>query len=133
MAYIGCLGEIPFMVSADTLQTLNNAVWSGSAVYGKHQRHLMDALTEFTGLEPDQFSFNMTLSAYLGVNPMTAITQLWNYERNGSPIPLVIGTKGYGKYRWTITGHKIKMQTMDGQGNLIAAEVSINLLEYIKK
>lgn len=132
MAQIGCLGDIPFIVSADTVQTINNAVWSGSARYSEHQRHLTNALTEFTGLDPDTFSFDITLSAYLGVDPMTAIVQLWQYERNGTSVPLVIGNKGYGKYRWTVKKHKIKMQTYGFGGNVTGAIVSVDLLEYLK-
>lgn len=132
MAQIGCLGDIPFIVSADMVQTIENAVWSGSARYGEHQRHLTNALTEFTGLDPDAFSFDLTLSAYLGIDPMTAIVQLWQYERKGTSVPLVIGSKGYGKYRWTVQKHKIKMQTYDGTGSVTSAIVSVDLLEYLK-
>lgn len=132
MAQIGCLGDIPFIVSSDAIQTIDNAVWSGSARYGEHQRHLTNALTEFTGIDPDAFSFDITLSAYLGVNPMTAIVKLWQYERNGTAVPLTIGNKGYGKYRWTVKKHKINMQTYDGLGNLTGAAVSVDLLEYLK-
>lgn len=132
MAQIGCLGEIPFVVSAETVQTITNAVWSGGARYSEHQRHLTNALTEFTGLAADRFSFDMVLSAFLGVNPMTSINRLWTYEREGTAVPLVLGVKGYGKYRWTITEHKIKMQTFDGSGGLLSATVSVNLLEYLR-
>lgn len=132
MAQIGCLGDIPFIVSAETVQTINNATWSGSARYGEHQRHLTNALTEFTGLDPDTFSFDFTLSAYLGVNPMDAIVQLWQYERKGTSVPLTIGSKAYGKYRWTVQKHKIKMEFFDGDGDLASATVSVDLLEYLK-
>lgn len=132
MAQIGCLGEVPFLVSAETVQTLNNVLWSGSARYAEHQRHLADALTEFTGLEPDKISFDMELSAYLGVNPMTEVNRLWQYERTGKTVPLVIGDKGFGKYRWTVKDHKIKMQTFDGAGRITGVTVSVNLLEYLK-
>lgn len=132
MPNIGCLGEIPFTVSDKVVQTLDNAVWGGSARYAKHEVHLRNALTEFTGLDPDTFSFDMTLSAYLGVDPMAAIVKLWNYERTGTAVPLVIGERGYGKYRWTVEQHKIKIQTYDGRGNVTSATVSVNLLEYLK-
>ena len=133
MALIGCLGAIPFMVSSTLIQTIDNAVWSGSARYGEHKRHLTHALTEFTGLDADTFSFDMTLSVSLGISPMTAIVQLWQYERDAITAPLVIGDKAYGKYRWTVKKHKIKMEQYDGHGNLILATVSVELLEYLKE
>lgn len=129
---VGCLGEIVFSVSDNLVQTLNNAQWSGSARYATHQRHLKDALTEFCGLEPDTFSFDMVLSAFLGVNPQTEINKIWQYERSGEALSLVIGNKAYGKYRWNIVSHKAKMQHYDKEGNLLHATVSINLQEYLK-
>ena len=129
---VGCLGEIVFSVSDNLVQTLNNAQWSGSARYATHQRHLKDALTEFCGLEPDTFSFDMVLSAFLGVNPQTEINKIWQYERSGEALSLVIGNKAYGKYRWNILSHKTKMQHYDKEGNLLHATVSINLQEYLK-
>ena len=129
---VGCVGEIVFSVSDNLVQTLNNAQWSGSARYATHQRHLKDALTEFCGLEPDTFSFDMVLSAFLGVNPQTEINKIWQYERSGEALSLVIGNKAYGKYRWNIVSHKAKMQHYDKEGNLLHATVSINLQEYLK-
>ncbi|WP_050698006.1 phage tail protein [Anaeromassilibacillus senegalensis] len=133
MAQVGCLGVIPFVVSADMIQTINNVAWSGSVRYGEHQRHLSSTLTEFTGVNPDTFSFEMILSAYLGVDPMTAIVQLCQYENNGIAVPVVIGTRSYGKYRWTVQKHQIKMTDYDKSGNLAIAAVSVELLEYLKE
>lgn len=130
---IGCLGDIAFQVSADMVRTISDMTWSGSANYTTHSRHLTDALTEFTGLAPDEMTFDIVLSAYLGVNPMTDLAKLWEYERKGQALQLVIGSKAYGKYRWVIKSHKISMQTFSGSGELMAATVSVSLLEYIKE
>jgi len=131
MAQIGCLGDIVFAVSSEQIETFKNMQWSGSVRYSTHKRHLSNALTEFTGIEPDTMSFEMTLSAYLGVDPMAELVKIWTYERKGQALPLVIGEKGYGKYRWCIENHKIKMETYDKAGNLTGATVSVNLLEYL--
>ncbi|MCX4265358.1 MAG: phage tail protein [Firmicutes bacterium] len=130
---VGCLGDIIFQVSDSLVQTLNNAQWNGSARYAAHQRHLQDALTEFCGLEPDTFSFDMVLSAFLGVNPQTEINKIWKYERSGEAVSLVIGSKAYGKYRWSIVSHKAKMQHYDNEGNLLQATVSVSLQEYLQQ
>jgi len=130
---IGCLGDIAFQVSADTVRTISDMTWSGSANYSTHSRHLTDALVEFTGLAPDAISFDVTLSAYWGVSPMADIVKIWDYERSGRALPLVLGSKAYGKYRWVINSHKIKMQTFDGHGNLTSATVSLSLTEYTER
>ena len=128
---IGCLGDIPFTVSADTVRTIESVVWSGSARYAVHQRHSTHALTEFTGLDPDKFTFDITLSVELGTDPIAEVVKIWNYERSGQAVPLTIGTKGYGKYRWNITSHKMKMQYFDRAGNVTHATVSVTLQEYL--
>lgn len=132
MATIGCLGEIPFFVSSRAVQTVQDATWSGSARYSVHDRHLTNALTEFTGIDPDAFSFNIRLSAFLGVDPTAAINLLWQYERNGKAVSLVLGEKAYGKYRWNVVSHKITMEQFDGRGNLLSALVSVKLQEYLR-
>lgn len=132
MGMVGCLGDIIFEVSSKTVETLDNVVWSGSAQYSTHQRHLHNALTEFVGLDPDKMTFDIILLAYLGVNPITEVVKLWNYERTGKAVPLVIGNKGYGKYRWSVVSHTMKMQTFDPDGDVASATVSVSLQEYLR-
>lgn len=129
---IGCLGDIVFTVSDSQVRTLSSAQWSGSARYAVHQRRLTDALTEFCGIEPDRFSFDMLLSACLGVEPQQELAKFWQYERKGEAVSLVIGNKAYGKYRWNVVSHKIRLRRFDGSGDLLAAEVSVSLQEYLK-
>ena len=132
MNQIGCLGDIIFAVNSDIVETASNATWSGSARYSEHRRHLGHALTEFTGLDPDKFSFDMTLMRELGVDVMKELVKIWTAEREGTPLPLVLGAKGYGKYRWVIRNHRVRMRNYDIAGNLSIATVSVNLLEYLK-
>ncbi len=129
---VGCLGDVLFSVSDDTVETINNFVWSGSARYSTHQRHLTHALTEFTGLNPDAVTFDIIVSAYLGADPMAEVVKIWKYERDGTAVPLTIGTHAYGKYRWSITNHKMKMQTYDGVGDVTSATISVTLQEYLR-
>lgn len=133
MAYIGCLGDIPFKVSAETVQTLDKMKWSGSAKYATHQRHLGNALTEFVGNNPDKFSFEMVLSAYLGANPMALAVKFFHYMREGRALPLVIGSRTFGKYRWTIVSYDVLMQTTDGAGDILELKISVSLQEYVER
>ena len=128
---VGCLGSIVFQVSESTVRTLDNLAWSGSARYAVHNRHLTHALTEFVGLDPDKITFDILLSAELGVDPIAEVVKLWNIERSGRAVPLTVGTKGYGKYRWNITKHEMKMKTFYGNGDVHTATVSVSLQEYL--
>ena len=131
MAQIGYLGDILFVTNSGIVKPPKNIQWSGSVRYTEHQRHLNNALTEFTGIDADKMSFDMTLMAELGVDVMAELVKIWDYERKATTLPLVIGEKAYGKYRWTIKNHKINLKYFDPAGNVSAADVSLNLLEYL--
>lgn len=137
MPLIGYLGKsagngISFIVSREVFRTPKNLKWSGSARYATHERHGTYSLTEFTGIDPGRFSFDILLTAEMGVNPLKEVTKIWNYERNGEALGLVIGGKAYGKYRWNIKSHEVKIEYTDEAGRMYAVEVSVELLEYLK-
>ena len=131
MAQMGCLGKIIFEVSASTVRTINNVQWGGSARYAAHNRHGTDALTEFAGLDPDTMRFDIRLSWFLGTDPNAELAKLWTYERTGEAVGLVIGEKGYGKYRWSVVKHTVKLENHDAAGNLLDCVVSVDLKEYL--
>ena len=128
---LGALGDIVFEVSDDTAKTLSNLSWGGTASYATHKRHGYHSMTEYTGIGADTISFDMILSAYLGVNPQAVLSQLFIYERAGTTLPFVLGNKAYGKYRWVITKHSMKSQFFDGAGDLTQCKVTVSLQEYI--
>ena len=137
MALIGYLGKsadegIQFIVSREVFRTPKNLKWSGSARYATHERHNTHALTEFTGLDPDRFSFDILLTAEMGVDPLKEVVKIWNYERDSEALGLVIGGKAYGKYRWNIKNHETKIEYTDKAGDMYAVEVTVELLEYLK-
>ena len=129
----GMLGEIIFRVNSEEILTPEGIVWTGSARHAEHRRHLTDALTEFTGLDPDRMSFNILLSEELGVTVMDELVKLWTYNRRATPIPLTIGPRPFGKYRWTVRNHRIRKKFHNAAGAIATAEVSINLLEYLRR
>lgn len=137
MALIGYLGKGPddgisFIVSREVFRTPKNLKWSGSVRYATHERHNTHALTEFTGIDPDRFSFDILLTAEMGVDPLKEVVKIWNYERDGEALGLVIGGKAYGKYRWNIKSHETKIEYTDKGGDMYAVEVTVELLEYLK-
>lgn len=138
MAVVGYLGEsaddgILFTVSDQKIITPSDFKWTGSARYAVHNRHNNNALTEFTGVDPDKISFSLTLSKELGVDPMEAIVKLWRYEREGIAVALTIGSKGYGKYRWNVINHTVEVKYTDSKGDILGAEVSVELQEYLRQ
>ena len=128
---IGCLGDIPFIINSDKVLTPDNLVWSGSARYAEHQRHNYHALVEFTGLDTDKFTLDIKLASELGIDVMDELVKIWTYERTPKSVILILGDKTYGKYRWVIKSHRIRMRYFDPVGNLTAADVNLNLVEYL--
>ncbi|MBQ6052975.1 MAG: phage tail protein [Clostridia bacterium] len=129
---IGCLGDIVFEVSDKEMKTIRDATWSGSASIATHQRHLDNALQEFVGVDPDSFEFKIRISQFLGSDPLTDISKLFDYERGGTAVPLTIGKKGYGKYRWLVKKHKTSLEHYDKVGNLVGVDITVTLTEYTK-
>ena len=129
---IGCLGDIVFNVSDSELKTIRDATWSGSASIATHQRHLVNVLTEFVGIDADSFEFKIRISKFLGSDPLADIKKILQYERYGTALQLTIGKTSYGKYRWLIKKHKVSFEHYDKAGNLVTADVMISLTEYTK-
>ena len=137
MAVVGYLGKsasegVIFEVSEQTVRTLKNWKWSGSVRYAVHNRHNYHALTEYTGMDPDKITFDIILKAELGVKPLDDIVKIWTYEREGIALALTVGRKGYGKYRWNITKHEMKMTAHYGNGDIRTATISVSLQEYLR-
>lgn len=130
---IGALGSIPFYVSSSTVQTIHNIVWSGSGSYSEHKRIGSTTLVEATGSDADTITFDMLLSADLGVNPWDALTKLLTAVREQNYLQLTIGDHAYGRYRWLAVDYKIKMNQHDVYGNLTECVVSVKLVEYLKE
>jgi len=130
MATIGTLGDIVFTVSRSQVNTFDNMKWDSSAQYTTHNRHLKDALPEFTGTDADKISLAMYFSVFLGVDPMQEIIKLFAAERDGKIMRLVIGSKAYGKNKWVITNTSRALERFDNKGDLLIAKVDVSLLAY---
>lgn len=131
---VGSLGDnIVFEVSPDTVKTLNNIKWSSQAEYYTINRHLKDDLIEFGGNKPETITFNVQLSATLGINPLTEMIKFLDAKRDGLAMRFVLGWKAYGKYKWVIESLDNEMKYYDPYGNLLYCEVSVTLKEYAER
>lgn len=133
MAKIGKFGSLSFVVSSRKVSTFDDLKWETSANYATHDRHLKTDLLEFLGPEPEQITFKMKFSAFLGVNPLQMVNTLRSMIRNGVAERLVIGGRVYGDYKWAIIKQSAALRTFDNRGNCWAAEVTVTLKEYGKR
>lgn len=130
MAKIGTFGGLSFAVSSNKVSTFDDLKWDTSAAYATHDRHLQPDLLEFLGPDPEQITFKMKFSVFLGVNPSKSVNDLRRMVREGTAERLVIGGRVYGDYKWAITKVSSAMKTFDNRGNCWAAEVTVTLKEY---
>lgn len=133
MAKIGSFGELAFSVSDQTVRTFDSMSWNVSGKYSTHDRHLKSDLQEFLGPEPEDISFSMKFSVFLGVNPLTEIERLRSYVKTGRTERLIIGGRVYGDYKWVIQKISAELPRFDGKGNLWEAQVKVTLKEYPKR
>ena len=130
MAKIGTFGGLSFVVSSNKVSTFDDLKWDTSAAYATHDRHLQPDLLEFLGPDPEQITFKMKFSVFLGVNHLKSVNDLRRMVREGTAERLVIGGRVYGDYKWAITKVSSAMKTFDNRGNCWAAEVTVTLKEY---
>ncbi|MCM1299684.1 MAG: phage tail protein [Firmicutes bacterium] len=126
---VGSLGDIVFKVSSATVETLKNLSLSRGASYAKHNQHCGDTLLEFTGRDPGTVSFDMTLSADLGVNVASEISKIDQAVQSGRTMRLILGMAVYGK-KWVISKYSVKYNYFDRNQNPLLAEISLSLTEY---
>lgn len=133
---IGYLGKVLFIVKADQdgkIITLDNFSLACSANYAEHGRHLKTPTVEFTGVNAQKVQFDITLSQYLGTEPMESHNKLKGYMEKGVAVPLKLGSVKYGNYRWCITNLSFKGEATDKDGNWTQATESVTLISVEKK
>ena len=130
---IGYLGLVLFLVTPKQIMTLDKFRLLSSASYAEHGRHLKTPTVEFTGLNTQKISFEITLSSYLGTTPMSAHNKLANYMRKGIAVPFKLGKVSYGNYRWCITDLSFSGTTTDKAGNWTQAVETVSLVSVEKK
>lgn len=127
---IGALGSLAFYTDSTAVRTFDKMKWDSKANYSTHDLHLQKGRLELTGFDPDEVSFDMTLSKYLGVNPNTALSQLDTMLKNGQVCKLVIGTKVIGS-SWVVTKIGREFDHVYSDGELLSLTVSVDLTEYV--
>lgn len=126
---IGALGNIVFTVSSDFVRTPSNIKKSRSARIAKHDIIGSKPKLEFQGEDLVSMSFDIRLDASLGVNPQSDINSLARLYTSGEVVDLVIGNVYHGAF--LIESIEENTKYTDRNGNIIVAELSISLQEYV--
>jgi len=128
---IGSFGDIIFEVSADKIRTFDGFSRESSDRWTNHEVIDQKPLSEFIGPGLDKVSFSMRFDAQHGINPRMEMEKLIEMSRTGEVAALIIGGKPLGVDKWKITGLSQRWNTVDNQGNLLAAVLDVTLEEYV--
>lgn len=128
---IGTLGDIVFIVTSSKVRTFSGFSrtttdrWANNDIIHKKPR------SQFLGPGLDTFEMTVRVDARLGLNPRAEVDKLVAYSREGKVLSLVIGGKGMGVNKVKITNLVQNWNTLDHRGNLLSAEYTITLEEYV--
>lgn len=91
----------------------------------------MKPLTEFIAPGLATFSVTIQVNALLGVNPRTTLDHWIALSETGSPDVLVIGNKVVGTDQWVLKTAADAWKSLDGQGDILTAEINLSFEEYM--
>lgn len=124
---IGSYGDVTFSVSADVMETFRSMKMTENARYSQHQVHGCDAIPEFTGYDCPQITFEMTLSAFFGLNPKKEYEKLREMMRSKKGYALALGTDLYGDL-WVLTNLSGAFEYLYKDGTPVSFKVNVTLL-----
>ena len=127
---IGSLGDIPFYVAADESALLSGLSWSSGARYAEHTRHGETDMLEYVGNNPDQISFDIKLSAFLGVNPSRVLERLRTIHKEHKAVKFALGTLPIPGH-WVLSDMDVSLEHFHKDGTLLSADVQVKLQEYV--
>lgn len=125
---IGSYGDVSFFVSSETVKTIKNLKWSRSASYSQHKVHGMNAVPEFTGYDSPTITFEVTLSAFLGINPLQELQKLDDMRTSKKAYALCFGDDLYGTL-WMIQRLDTTTEYTYKDGTMASCKVNLTLLE----
>lgn len=127
---IGSLGSIPFYTSANESVLLSNLDWTSAVRYADHTRHNETDMLEYVGNNADKISFQIKLSAFLGVNPTKMLERLISIMKRREAVKFVLGTMPVPGH-WVITDLDRRLEYLHKDGSLLSVDVKITLMEYV--
>lgn len=132
MAKIGNFGKlIVFETSDSKILNFNDFQRTVSGNWGTHERIGKKAQSEFLGAGLSGVTFRIVLNAQHGVKPRKTIKAIEDAIEKGQVEYLVIGASKVGSNRWKITQMTEAWNTILSGGELMRAEITLTLEEYL--
>lgn len=130
MATVGSLGGITFNVSSRRVLTFDNYSRQGNAKTAEHEIIGEKSNMEYTGLEPDEISFDIELFSQLNVTPETQLKKLRKMRDTGQAVSFILGSQPVSQNKWIITSLAEKPEYWKKHGKMQVVAASVTLKEY---
>lgn len=125
---LGRFGSLNFICTSKKVQTFSGLSRSHDIRYAPHDLIGKMPMLEFVGYGLYKTKFSMRFDMTLGVKPSACLAKLQRMMENKQYKWLVVGEEFLGRY--VIESIEEDFKTFAGDGTLIVAEVSLNLIEW---
>ncbi|NEZ43724.1 phage tail protein [Paenibacillus alvei] len=129
---IGAFGEVNFLVSSEKIRTFDDFQRSCTGRWAEHEVMGKKPKLQYIGPGLDTIRFKMRFDYSFGLKVRYELDRLVKLHREGKPHTLTIGKKALGVYKWVIMSLDEEWITVDHRGNVLVAEVDVELKEYVK-
>ena len=126
---VGALGNVAFSISVNWVMILTEVSVNKSVNYAVHKIHGHKAKLEYTGKNPTEISFPITLSAFFGVDARNQIRKIEDMMWEHQIVPLIIGHDRIGK-KWVVTSVKEKYTRFWKDGTVAEIDCTVSLKAY---
>ncbi len=128
---IASLGDYVFEVSTYNLTTFTDLKFTNSAQYQEHKIIGRKSVLEFTGLNASTCSLNIHLEYGLAEDLYGTIDYFYQAMNDGTALLFMIGQDIMGEGFWVIESLAESYTEISGHGDVIAADLALNMKEYI--
>lgn len=129
--YIGYMGDVVFISSADYLLTPANYDREASGRWSEHDLLMRKPVSQFGGPGLEKISFDILLDAGHGISPEEQLKKLRKMRDVGAVFPLVIGGKPVSQSSWRLDSLKESDHYFTSDGRIMQCKVAVQLTEYM--
>ena len=127
---IGAFGEIVFSASDKKVLTPKSLSKTVGSSWATHETIGGKPKSQYMGANLQTLQFDMFLSVEFGIAPRRLLERLEEMAEGSEVYPLVFGGKPVGNL-WRLVSLSEEWGTVLNQGELISANVSVSLEEYV--
>ena len=129
---IGTFGEVTFEVSSEKVKTFSDLKRNSSARLASHDLIGRKPLLEFGGPGLETLTFNMSLSAFWGLEPMEEAKTLRQMRDEGIAAPFTLNGEPQGEGLWVMESLSEDWKYIDNNGVPRQIDCQLTLKEYIE-